>query len=37
MVLVIVGGAVLLFSAGYIAGAKATDKKHGVIKHWYEY
>ncbi len=37
MLLVIGGGAILLFLAGYIMGAKATDEKHGVFKHWWEY
>lgn len=37
MVLVIVGGAVVIFYAGYITGAKITDKKHGIYKHFWEY
>lgn len=37
MLLVMGGGAILLFLAGYITGAKITDKKHGVHKHFWEY
>lgn len=37
MLVVIIAVAVALFGAGYIAGAKITDKKHGVSKHFWEY
>ncbi len=37
MLLVIGGGVALVFCIGYVVGAKATDKKHGVNKHFWEY
>ena len=37
MLLVIGGGVALVFCIGYMTGAKITDKKHGVVKRWYEY
>lgn len=37
MVLVIIGGVVAIFCAGCITGAKITDEKHGVHKHFWEY
>lgn len=36
--LVVVGAImVAVFCIGYIVGAKVTDKKHGVDKHFLEY
>lgn len=37
MVVVIIASIALVFLAGYITGAKITDKKHGVNKHFWEY
>lgn len=37
MLLVIIGGVALVFCIGYVVGAKITDEKHGVYKHFWEY
>lgn len=36
---IVLAGAVIALAVlvGVIIGAKITDKKHGVIKRWYEY
>lgn len=37
MVVVIIASIALVFLAGCVVGAKITDEKHGVHKHWWEY
>lgn len=37
MLAVIIAISIAIFGAGYITGAKITDKKHGVDKHFWEY